>query len=155
MCHRLRGTSHTELEKKRPFYCASQWSTWQNPLSYPSGLILIISTRQTSNPSGPYHIIQGYLSMERQGQRDEERCDDHIFMESTDWCHHWCQNLETLTQNTTDMRQWKRSWIGGKLSRKISKVSTVTINRNVFFHLFFLFFTRTGLDKYLNCNRGC
>ena len=89
-------------------------------------------------------------------------------------------NLATLTWIHTNMIQWQRSWLGGKLPRKISTVSTVTINR--FFSVCYFFqrnnryespgctraiesnhgskngqphFARTGADKGSNRNRGC
>ena len=89
-------------------------------------------------------------------------------------------NLATLTWIHTNMIQWQRSWLGGKLSRKISTVSTVTINR--FFSVCYFFqrhnsdgrpgctraiesnhgsengqthFAYTGVDKGSNRNRGC
>ena len=37
-----------------------------------------------------------------------------------------------------NISNWQSSWIGRKLSRKISMASTVTINANIYLHLFFM-----------------
>ena len=68
MWHRLRGTSHTYPQQRRPGHCASQRSVWWTPLPHPIGLHLRISMRSTMNPSDAYYIREGDPSGERQGK---------------------------------------------------------------------------------------
>ena len=42
-------------------------------------------------------------------------------------------SLSSLTQILTNISQWRHYWLGGKQSRRISTVSTVTIKGNVFY----------------------
>ena len=101
--------------------------------TYPTGLHLIISMRQTPNPSGTNQIREEDPSGEWQRQGDTRWCHDLRFMELSDWSHHWCQ--------TTRCRcRFLQIWANGSASRSVTRmVSTAMINGNIFLHLFFLF----------------
>ena len=140
----------------------------KNPLTRLGSLHLSISMRQTPDPSGIYHIREGYPSGEQQGQGDAGWRHYQKFMVSTGWSHHWCQNWG----------RWQR-WPQVKI--RISKISTSTINGNIFSVCSFFrcharegipghtckfesnhgsenggnHFACAGLNKRSNHNRGC
>ena len=89
--------------------------------------------------------------------------------------------LATLIRIPTNMSQWRHSWLGEKQPRRISMVSTSTINRDIFSVCCFCWrndmegspgstcatnsnhvsenvqtnFECAGMDKQSNCNLGC